>query len=199
MFTSSLLRGSCPSESPFWRAGLRATSRAGAWWQMAFCPCACPPPPPHLPLGPQSDLCGTTQRPRALDGSPYPIAPEPPNRSHLHPQRARCAPAGAEGHGYTSRARPCTAVGCCGRPHSTTTEPLCMKPSYSRAVRVACVLFGSCHHKCTTRARQEYGRTRCTCKYTRGGGVCPARRLHGRRVSVVRRSRASPRRHSVGP
>ena len=51
----------------------------------------------------------------------------------------------------------------------------------------------------TTRTRQGYGRTQCTCDNTRGGGVCPARWLHGQRVSVVRRSRASPMRHSVGP
>ena len=80
-----------------------------------------PPPPTHLLLGPRSDLCGATQRPRALDGSLCPIPPEPPDRSDLHPQRARCASAGGEGHGYTSRARPCTAVECCGRPHTTTT------------------------------------------------------------------------------
>ena len=74
-----------------------------------------------------------------------------------------------------------------------------MTTSCSRAVRVACVLFGSCHHNCTQHTRQRYGRTRCACHYTRGGGVCPARQLLGRRVSVVRRSRASPRRHSVDP
>ena len=74
-----------------------------------------------------------------------------------------------------------------------------MTTSYSRAVRVACVLCGSCHHTSTTRARQGYIRAQYTCNNTRGGGVCPARWLHGQRVSVVRRSRASPERHPVGP